>query len=197
MIEVEKKFRLTPEIKQAITVVATFISKKTFRDVYFDTADYQWIKKDWWLRKREQNFEFKIKISNSSSHLNTYRELTDFQEIAKELELIWDTKIDPEKFLRQSGYRPFIDITTTREKYKLEHLTIDFDIMDFGFSIFEVEVMIDDKKDIQQAEQDMMACLKKYNISPQPVRFGKGLAYLERFNPKLLKQFLIWFPSAK
>ncbi len=195
MIEVEKKFVLTPEIKQAICAVATFVSKKKFRDVYFDTADHYWLQKDWWLRKRVDQFEFKTKIKNTSGHLNTYREITDFKEIAEVLDLVWDGQTDPEQFLRSHGYQPFIDLTTTREKYKLEHLTIDFDIVDFGFTVFETEVMVDDPKNIPQAEEDMLACLKKYNISPVPVRFGKGLVYLEKFNPALYKQFLAWFPK--
>lgn len=192
MIEVEKKFVLTPEIKKQIQKVAKFVVKKTQRDIYFDKSDYSLLQKDWYLRERNGNFELKTVVPNTGQRLHTYNEIENFKEIAKILKLPWDETVKPTIFLQTQGFVPFMDITTHREKYQLDNIALDLDECTFGFNLFEAEIMVPDESAMALAETTIMSVLQKYNITAQPMRHGKGWAYLEKYNPSLHEQVLAW-----
>lgn len=84
MIEIEKKFALTKSQLKKIEKMAEFVSKKSFTDIYFDDENYSLTKKDWWLRRRDNNLELKIPIGSSTERkaLNVYDEITEIGDIA-------------------------------------------------------------------------------------------------------------------
>ena len=53
--------------------------------------------------------------------------------------------------------------------------------MDFGFSTFEAELMIENEKDIPAAEQKIMDFAREYGIASTPGA-GKVIVFIERNN---------------
>ena len=63
MIEIEKKFILTPEQEQALIKGADFIEEKEFTDIYYDDKILSLTTKDIWLRERAGKFELKVPLA--------------------------------------------------------------------------------------------------------------------------------------
>lgn len=184
MIEVEKKFKLTPEDIERLTDGAEFINEKTFTDIYFDTADYSLTTKDYWLRCRDGKYELKIPLNDGKMSqdrdLDQYKELETEEEIRKVLDIKENKSFEED--LKDNGYIPFCTITTTRKKYKKNKFIIDLDTLDFGYSIGEIELMVEDESKIEEAHDEIMNFAKENNLEIAPVR-GKVLEYLHRNSP--------------
>jgi len=88
-------------------------------------------------------------------------------------------------FLVEKGYIPFCKITTSRKKYKKEDFVIDLDVMDFGYTLAEIEFMTDDESKIQEATNAIIAFAERHTIAPNkeiPIR-GKVVEFLRIKNP--------------
>lgn len=182
IIEVEKSFAVGPEDKKRLTAGATFLAKKTFTDVYYDSSDYALTGKDFWLRTREGKFE--LKISQNTRRIqdritDQYEELETDAEIARVLNL--PVHLSLAKALRAANITPFATITTTREQYQKGDFHLDFDGVDFGFTAFEVELMVKTHEDIPAAEARILAFGAAHRLNPQSA--GKVIEYLRRFCP--------------
>lgn len=113
MIEVERKFKLTPEARTRVQEIARFVSESTNRDCYYDRKDYFLLKQDWWLRERNGIFELKtVMRKTSTALLHTYHETTNPEETAKILSLKNSKTADFKAILDHAGYRPYIKIST-------------------------------------------------------------------------------------
>jgi len=185
MIEVEKNFDLKEGDKTRIIKSAVLLEKKCFIDVYYDTKDYKLTGKDYWLRSRNGKFELKVPLNVGrvlDRVTDQYKELETNEEIASELGL--SATDDMKKSLREKGYAPFATITTTRERYKKGDFNLDFDEMDFGFTAFEVELMVQAPKQIPAAEKRILKFGTDHNIAP--ISAGKVIEYLRRYKPEHL-----------
>lgn len=183
MIEVEKNFDLKEGDKARLIKGAAFLEKKNIVDIYYDTKDYFLTGKDFWLRARNGKFELKVPL-NAGSIFNRitdqYQELETNEDIAQELNL--SDPGDMEKSFREKGYAPFATIATTREQYKKGDFHLDFDEMDFGFSAFEVELMVRTVNQIPAAEKRILKFGADYNLST--VSAGKVVEFLRRYRPE-------------
>ena len=157
MIEVEKNFDLKPGDKERLIQGATLLKRRTFTDVYYDTADYKLTGNDYWLRTLDGRWELKVPQNKDSLKEKVsyqYEELETEVEIAKELK-VGDFK-DLKNQLLELGYKPFATITTKRESYEKEGFHLDFDEMDSGFTTFEVELMVKEQEEILPAEKRIL-----------------------------------------
>ena len=62
MIEVERKFVITPGTRDSIlSLGGSLMARKHLHDTYYDTANYPMVQKDHWLRKRGERWELKCR----------------------------------------------------------------------------------------------------------------------------------------
>lgn len=189
MIEIEKNFDLRPGDKERLIKGAKFLEKKTFTDIYYDTDDFQLTTKDFWLRQRDGKWELKVPLNGTAVDRETdqYRELEDEKEIARALGL--PGKAPLQKEIQDMGARSFATIVTNRERYRKGNFNLDFDEMDFGFSTFEAELMIENEDQIQETEQKIMDFAHEYEID-STAGTGKVIVFIERNNPAHHKALL-------
>ena len=184
MIEVEKKFILNEQDKERLTKNAQFLNERVFTDVYYDTEIFSLTSKDKWLRSRDGRFELKLPLHDGADRLaDQYDELEDEQKIREALNLPSNGNLSDD--LVKTGYSPFCTCKTTRRKYEKEPFIIDLDIVDFQdftYNIGEIELMVNDKSEIEGAIEKIMTFAKEQNLAIAPVR-GKVIEYLKRAKP--------------
>lgn len=184
MIEVEKKFILSRQDEERLTKDSQFINERVFTDIYYDTENFSLTSKDKWLRFRDGKFELKLPLHNGSDRLaDQYEELEDEHKIREILNLSSNENFADD--LAMDGYLPFCACKTTRKKYKRGLFIIDIDSVDFQnftYSIGEIELMVNEKSQIESAIEKIMAFVKKQNLTIAPVR-GKVIEYLKRIKP--------------
>lgn len=184
MIEVEKKFILNDQDKERLTKGAQFLNERVFTDVYYDTDIFSLTSKDNWLRSREGKFELKLPLHDGAKRLaDQYDELEDEQKIREALYLPANGSLADN--LAKTGYSPFCTCKTTRRKFKKEPFIIDLDIVDFQdfiYNIGEIELMVNDKSEVDGAIGKIMTFAKEQNLTIAPVR-GKVIEYLKRAKP--------------
>ncbi len=184
MIEVEKKFVLTAEQEKALIEGAEFLGEKKFTDIYYDDAKFSLTTNDIWLRARDDRFELKIPTDRLAE-----KRITDqYRELNTDSDILEYFKAGPDEvlvdFLHKKGYEPFCKLITTRRKYKKDGFSIDLDSVDFGYTIAEVEYIVENEEKLKEVEDSIMMFAKKYNIISAGVRYGKLIEYLKRNNPK-------------
>ncbi len=178
MIEVEKKFAMSEEDARRVLDGATFVKEVVMVDSYYDLPDRRLSLRDSWLRDRNGRFELKVASYAGEwkdQVVNQYKELETDEEISKALGLAGPGSL--RDALKTAGYAPFSTIKTTRRKYIKDGFTIDMDVMDFGYTISEIELMVSDESQMQEAVNKIMAFAKSHGLSTAPV-FGKLLEFL-------------------
>lgn len=180
-IEVEKKFALNEASISRIVNSSEFLGERKFRDTYYDTADFRLTRRDMWLRVRAGKFELKLPMDiNSERHVDQYTELEDDLDIRRILHIQEKGTLCDD--LDKQGYVPFCSIETTRRTYKNSSFTIVLDSMDFGYTIGEVELILDDSSRIPTATESILAFARSMKFGTDPVR-GKVIEYIRRKNP--------------
>jgi len=184
MIEVEKKFILNKQDKERLTKRAEFLNERVFADIYYDTNNFSLTSKDKWLRSREARFELKLPLHKGAERsADQYDELEDEQKIREALNLPLNGSFADD--LTKAGYVPFCICKTTRRKYKKGLFIIDLDIVDFQdftYNIGEIELMVNEKSEIESAVEKIIDFAKMQNLTIAPVR-GKVIEYLRRVRP--------------
>lgn len=185
MIEIEKKFILQSDDRVRLIAGATFLVKKIFTDVYYDTADHVLTKKDIWLRTREGKFELKfpVGIADRKRDITSYDEIEDDALIARKLDFEIVGSLG--ETLLSRGYYPFAAIATTRLKYEKDEFHIDIDDADFGYAVSKVELMVASEHDRLLASQRILDFVAAQGIAVEngPVIRGKVVEYIKRNNP--------------
>lgn len=169
---------------------ATFVKEIVMVDSYYDKSDRSLSLKDSWLRERNGKFELKVALYEGEwkdQVVNQYRELETDLDIAQELGLVLTGSL--REVLKINGYEPFAKIQTTRRKFLKDGFTIDMDVMDFGYTISEIELMVEDKSQMQAAVDKILAFAKKHGLSTDPVQ-GKLLEYVRRNDPPFFEKLV-------
>ena len=181
MIEVEKKFLIDKGGLAKLLEGAEFVNERKFTDTYWDTSDHSLTTTDFWLRSRDGRFELKVPMLGGGKRIvDQYEELEADSQISDKLNLQQGTL---EEELKKANYKPFGAITTIRKKYKKDGFIIDVDELDFGYNIVEVELMINDKNEIDNAIEKILSFADSNNLEVGQVR-GKIVEYLRRNNAK-------------
>ncbi len=85
----------------------------------------------------------------------------------------------------KAGYLPFCTCQTERRKYKKGQFIIDLDLVifqDFTYNISEIELMVNEKSEIESAIEKIIDFAKEQNLTITPVR-GKVIEYLKQAKP--------------
>jgi len=182
MIEIEKKFILAPEQEKTLIEGAEFLGEKQFTDIYYDDKDFSLTTKDIWLRERGGKFELKLPINESLEKRisDQYRELDVEADILAHFR---SRGISVKDFLVEKGYKPFCEIITIRKKYKKEGFGIDLDVMNFGYTMAEIEYMTEDESKVREATQSIIKFAERHSINANAVVRGKVAEYLRMKNP--------------
>lgn len=183
MIEIEKKYLIDDEKVREIVKDADFLGQKELTDIYYDTADFRLTTKDWWLRNRNGVFELKKVVVGENKDINVdrYDEVDDEKEIAKDLEIIFENTLA--ESLKKNQIEPFATIVAMRKKYKKSSFNLDLDLTDFGYSICEIELMVEDETKMADAMAKIENFRVKYGLNAGHVR-GKLVEYIYRNRPE-------------
>jgi thiamine-triphosphatase len=203
--EVERKFAFDPS---KVSLLETnrgkkpfdkvgFLSEKTFTDVYYDnhSANYPLTSDDIWLRQRDDMWECKTPV-NLTASMDSYNELKDTDAIKeflnKKLKNNHNHPNTPCEYKRFKEFlfdnynlAPFCTITTRRRSYLLNgNFTMDLDTADFGHSVGEIELIVESRGKIQDAEKRIALFMKEHDwfFETEGVVMGKLTAYISRFN---------------
>lgn len=188
MIEVEKKFLLTPEQESRLIEGAELIGEKTIVDVYYDTADYDVTLANMWLRRRGEEFELKVPLRVSDDRtVDQYRELTDRTEICQALGLPADGTAVAD-VLKNAQHEPFMSPRTTRRTYRKDGFTIDLDTVtyegsDFRYTIAEIEKLVEDEADVPAAVERIITFARQHDLTTDQFILGKVGAFLKSERP--------------
>ena len=162
MIEVERKFNVNSSVIQKIKNIGA-VKKgnvKRFTDIYYDTLENHLTRNNLWLRSRNEIWELKSSADTRSSEEklfnSSYVETVEERDIVKILMPFLKTKSDfdyakfskLQNFLDEFEITPFSIITTNRQKYVLGDFIIDIDTTDTGYSVGEVELLVEKKDEI-------------------------------------------------
>ena len=186
MIEIEVKVPLTDENRERLTNGSDFIKEKEIKDVYWDTDVHDLTGKDIWLRER--NGEWELKYTKNDGIAVNKRVIDQYEELENESDIRERLGIPPhnsfEEDLRNVGYRPFAPITTTRRTYKRGEFRIDIDSMDFGYSLAEVELLVEHENEKEGAREKILSFIRENSISPEKRGRGKLIEYIYRNLPE-------------
>ncbi len=184
MIEVEKKFALRPGDRERLTKGLEPFAIVTMVDTYYDDSAYLLSRNDTWLRNRNGTFEVKVPLHPKSVKErkgDRFREIEDDEGIREFLRLPRSGDIGKE--IASAGYLPFATITTVRKKYRYGDMVIDLDSIDYGYELAEVEVMVNDRSEMDAALETITTFARSVGLSSAPVR-GKVIEYIRRTNPR-------------
>lgn len=189
MIEVEKKFILSPENEKRLLKGAEFLNARTFTDVYYDSDDYTLTTHDIWLRARDGKWELKVSLYTDPHRFgDQYEEIEDEARIREKLHVPAGKNLEHD--LALAGYAPFCTITTLRRKYKKGPFTIDLDegrwedAMENGVhALAEIELMVNDASEADGAFQSIKTFAEQQGLTFGHVR-GKAVEYLKKVKPR-------------
>lgn len=188
MIEVEKKFLLSPADEARLIRGAKLVGERVIEDSYYDNETYDITLADMWLRKRGGEFELKVPLRVSDDRtVNQYRELTDRMQICQTLGLPADGS-DVGSVLEKMDYKIFMSPRTIRRTYRKDGFTIDLDTVtyggsDFRYSLAEIEMMVEDEADMPAAIASIIDFAKRQGLVTDQFILGKVAAYLKSERP--------------
>nr|XP_054748929.1 thiamine-triphosphatase-like [Lytechinus pictus] len=163
MIEIERKFLVSGDTgEKIVNAGGTFSGVVTLTDSYFDNENYSLTKEDFWLRRRNDQWELKMPPKNrqdESASCTQYKEVTNEHDIVTEMaailcnsspnddavngnDQIYEAK-DVETMITKFGLEPFAELKTNRKNYRMnDEISITIDETDFGFQVGEIEMMV-------------------------------------------------------
>lgn len=190
MIEVEKKFLLeNPDDERRLLDGAMFMHEGKHRDTYWDNETYTLTTKNKWLRQRDGVWELKnpdgLDAMAKEQLGSRYTEITAERELTTELEISAAIGMDPKKSLEENllahGYKPFCSFETTRRAYTKNGFTIDIDHVDFGYTVIEIEKLVNESKDVEKIMNDIHQFGKQHGLQIVPL-YGKAMQWLQIHN---------------
>lgn len=196
-IEVERKFEtqnLDQLRERVLSQGGRVVGEVQFTDTYFDTDDCVLSRCDQWLRRRDTEWELKVPIegvaARSGGERTVFTELCGEQAICAELGRLHPDRFvgaDLEAALTAAGCRSFANFSTTRSKFELGGCHIDADFATFGHSVVEIEVVVEDEKDVGRAEHEITHVAELLAAQPLIGKTGGKLeTYIRRHAPQVL-----------
>ncbi|XP_076321336.1 thiamine-triphosphatase-like isoform X2 [Tachypleus tridentatus] len=157
-LEVERKFIVPADCETLIeSLGGTLIEEKHFQDDYYDTEDYSLTIKDYWLRQRDGIWQLKYppeerdESSSTSQYCETDSEEQIYDLLTKVLQPYLGRCNMSVSNIVSSICHNFASFKTKRKSYKIDDVKIDIDMMDFGFNVGEIEIVIHRRSDLSQA----------------------------------------------
>eukprot|EP01080_Neovahlkampfia_damariscottae_P002935 gene2935-4774_t len=183
-IEVEGKFLFTKNDLDKFTRLFQVVSTENIKDTYYDTKDYFMTKNDFWLRQREEYFELKFRVgSTENRNILSYKEITDLNDIEHHLNHLFEKQKRLKDYLEV--FEPFATIETSRMKFKFKEFNIDLDSTNFGSNFGEIEILVEEEKEIEEAKKKIEHFMKEHNLKRDKI--GKVLSYILKRNQKQKK----------
>ncbi|MBP6060921.1 MAG: CYTH domain-containing protein [Candidatus Pacebacteria bacterium] len=176
MIEVEKKFRPTKEQLENLLKDCIFIKEVVNHDIYFDYPDYRLFKKEIRLRERNGNYELKI---GDDEVAGIAEEIEDEEDLKSYLKI----EVPLKEFIKDNLIK-IIEYTTKRIKYKKDKFAIDVDDLSFGFKCVEIELMVSDNSETDEAHNKIINFAQHYGFEIRDVP-SKGEEYFRLFKPDI------------
>ena len=180
MIEIEKKFAASEEDIKRITEGAEFIKESVNRDTYYDREGFPLVKNNMYLRERNGSFELKVFAAEKGSSVSKYLELEEEKDIKTKLGIPDDKTIH--EYLKENEYVPFGSWDTTRKRFKKEGFTVDVDSVDFGHNVLEIELLVEEGGDTNEAADRILDFAKRSGLGEGSTE-GKVLEFIKRTNP--------------
>ena len=180
MIEVEKKFAASELDIERITKDAEFIGDTVNKDTYYDREGFPLVKNNMFLRKRNGKFELKLYVAEEGSTVDKYLELEYDEAIKTKLNIGADKNIS--EYLAENEYFPFGSWETKRRRFKKDGFTIDIDSVDFGHNVVEIELMVEEGGDTQQAARRILNFANSMDLK-KDIQEGKAMVFIKRINP--------------
>lgn len=184
-IEVEKPFIATEnQIKNLVDGATLQESNKAHIDRYYDTIDYSLARKLMFLRKRNKGYELKVpqqKVLSDKKRVRLYKEFHFDEEIYQHLDMVAQGSLEED--LLENGYRLIAEYTTFRTTYKRGEFNICLDETDFGIQIVEIELIVEDPAEIEEAANKILKLAHDCRLD-QPLKTGKLVEYLKRHDQK-------------
>src|SRR2546430_2723169 len=185
MYEVERTILFDESFPARLSELGGLASEKTFTDSFWDTEDYQFITKSWWLRERDGKWELKIYGSDGNG-MGMSEEVTDDLRITKLLGL---PNGAVKSALERAGYRPFCELSSTRKRYSVNGMSVDLDSVkgeSFDYQIGEVEMEVEHPDETPQAAAKIAQFVWQNGLSEVRTR-GKVLEYLWQVKPEVYR----------
>lgn len=189
MIEIEKKFLLTDAQQQSLLEGSEELGEKIVNDSYLDTSDYRLTTADYWFRERDGVYELKAPLKTSNglgTATNRYHEITNIEEITQELNI--PVESDFATALSTASIKRFMTCYTRRNSYEKQgfHIDVDevsYDDSQFTYAVAEIELLIDDESQADDAELLIVEFAKKFDLVTDQVVLGKVAAFLRAEKP--------------
>lgn len=179
-LEIEKKYLYESDLELKLKNLNS-VEKHSIEiiDQYYDTDDYFFIRKDYWLRSRHKIesdyvWELKYPAHSNSMDFSKYFETSDQKEIVEILSKISIKDTDSknvDELIENLKLKIFANFKTTRKSFILDEITIDLDQTDFGYRLAEFEIILDADSTQDKIEQ----CMQK--IKNLAKKLGKFLFF--------------------
>ncbi|KAK3726773.1 hypothetical protein QZH41_010422 [Actinostola sp. cb2023] len=137
------------------------------------------------------------KLLQKPGLVDSYRELDNEKDILEALAdyispNVKDMKsmTDMTDFVKAFGLKVFASFKTTRTKYRLDGVSVDLDVASFGYSVGEIEIVVESEEEIPDAEAKLENLAKKLGINWKASYPGKLEEYLRLHNLSLYREFV-------
>lgn len=177
MFEIETKFVYTPKARKELTHGRAPEKTQNMHDVYYDNEAFDLMSQDIWLRKRDGEWEVKIP-QHAVGSANT-REYDNYKEIEGEPGIMEALGLSDSL---ENLYSPVADFVTKRDTYNLDDLTVVFDESDFGHFVGEVEMLVPNQNDADEAHGRIAAFCKTHALTMHGVH-GKVCEFIKQKYP--------------
>ncbi|PRP86073.1 thiamine-triphosphatase-like [Planoprotostelium fungivorum] len=126
----------------------------------------------------------------NSVQVDQYIEIVRESDIDRHLDTLSLQKSDGVDLFARWNLSPFCTITTTRTKLSIvdQPATVDLDETDFGYRVGEIEVMLEEGGDREEASRLIERICTEHGLETSSVP-GKVLKYIEDRNPQL---YALW-----
>ncbi|XP_068098332.1 thiamine-triphosphatase isoform X2 [Hyperolius riggenbachi] len=199
-IEVERKFVPGTDVEKTLHGLgAVLLEKVTFRDSYYDSPDVLLTLADFWLRKRDDTWELKHPPKRGATGFiggsTQYVEVTQKDEIIHKISEELGVPCAPS--IEAFGLNEFASFVTCRRRFQLPleenavtKVVVDLDKADFGFVVGEVEVLVKNQEEVQNAMLKVEEiCRKLGSFRETPVQ-GKVSTFLQLHRPEHYKKLM-------
>jgi adenylate cyclase, class 2 len=178
-IEVELKAWLTSyeATRKAVEAAgATFVKETEKRDNYYGPE-----------RKRALDIDFakdpifRIRSEEGKAVVAVKRrEIDDGVEINDELEFEIADQASFREFARLIGFAPFIVKRKKSRRYSLGRATIELQKVDPLGDFIEIEILVEDREDIPEAQAEIRALLERFGVPKEKIEPRQYIDLLRR-----------------